>query len=96
MSAQNESETVDRILNNVRMRSDGDGVESHAQWCSRWQKYGKDRIYFNDTDRNSWDGYVDLEDGGVKGDTPIDTVEVENGRVHYKTEQGKTIVSRPL
>ena len=40
---------------------------------NRWQKYGKDRLYFRYAD-----GYIDLQDGGVKDGAPITNVEVNN------------------
>jgi len=78
------------------LTEDRDGIKYHDQWCSRWQKHDKDRIYFNDGERESWDGHVDLEDGSVVGDTPIETVEVNYGRVEYLASDGSEIVSRPL
>lgn len=73
------------ILNNVRgdtangLRTDDDGVAYHRKESSRWQKHGHDRLYFNDGS----DGYIDLETGGVEGNTPVVNVEVEDGRVVY-------------
>lgn len=91
-----DTDTLHRIMGNMNMREHNDGVHVHRQWCSRWQKHGHDRVYFNDTERENWDGYVDLDDGGVKGETPIESVEVENGRVQYKTGNDSTVISRPL
>lgn len=96
MSAKDSNIEAGKDILNNRSMLVGDDVQYHRQWCSRWQKYGHDRIYFNDTERESWGGYVDLEDGAVNGDTPIETVEVEDGRVEYRTAQDKTLVSRPL
>jgi len=42
---------------------------------NRWQKYGKDRLYFNDAD-----GYIDVETGAVEDDAPVVNVEVEEKR----------------
>lgn len=100
--SHSRDEAVDRILNNLGpdtdengLRKSEDGVAYRHKECSRWQKYGHDRLYFNDGS----DGYIDLEDGGVKDDTPITNVEVEDGRVvYYATDidHEYPVASRPL
>lgn len=94
MSVQDHNGVIDGLLDDCR--TDRDDVRYHAQWCDRWQKHGHDRIYFNDTQLESWNGYVDLNSGAVEGDTPIESVEVVDGRVEYQAENGDEIVSRPL
>lgn len=77
------------------LRLSDDGVAYDHKRCSRWQKYGHDRIYFNDGS----DGYVDLETGAVEDDTIITNVEVEDGRVvYYATDidNDYPVISREL
>lgn len=89
MSAQDSTDmdAADSILENIRgdtadgLREDRDGVAYHRKECSRWQKHDHDRLYFS-----NHDGYIDLETGGVEGETPITNVEVEDGRVVYYAE----------
>jgi len=42
---------------------------------NRWQKYGHDRLYFNDAD-----GYIDVGTGAVEDGAPVTNVEVEEKR----------------
>jgi len=93
--SKNTTDAVDGILSNVRSKPDRDGVEYDRRMCDRWQKYGHDRIYFENDDRREYDGYVNLDTGAVEGQTPIDSVVVEDGRVNYQLASGRTVVSRP-
>jgi hypothetical protein len=63
----------------LRLRADDSGIAFDESQCNRWQKYGHDRLYFG----GGFDGYIDLESGAVEGDTPVDEVEVTDGRVVY-------------
>ena len=53
---------------------DGDVIGNKWE-VNRWQKYGHDRLYFNDAD-----GYIDVEAGTVKEAAPVTKVEVEKKR----------------
>jgi hypothetical protein len=59
----------------------GDGWE-----VNRWQKYGNDRLYFENAE-----GYIDVESGAVKEGAPVTNVEVEQVKgdtwVHYYIEE---------
>lgn len=52
-----------------------DDVIGNKYDVNRWQKYGKDRLYFNDAD-----GYIDVETGAVEEGAPVTNVEVEKKR----------------
>jgi hypothetical protein len=53
---------------------DGDVIGNKWE-VNRWEKYGKDRLYFSDHD-----GYIDVESGAVKENAPVTKVEVEEKR----------------
>ena len=55
----------------IRSAKGGPDLRYTPYELNRWQKYGKDRLYF----RNA-DGYIDLQDGGVKDGAPVTNVEV--------------------
>lgn len=66
---------------------DGPEVIEGSGEANRWQKYGKDRIYLNDTDlANTTNPYIDLQEtefvlgwNDTYGDAPDVRMEVEDG-----------------
>lgn len=76
-------ELADNDPEHVKMRGLGIGIHTNSIYANgyetnRWQKHGHDRLYFYDRENQGHDGYIDLESGAVKGDTPICNVTVEN------------------
>lgn len=71
--AQKAAESV-YMACNLRSNPHVEGSRKRVKWtapCSRWRKYGHDRLYFDDHD-----GYIDLQSGSVEGNTPICDVDV--------------------
>ena len=64
---------------------DGDVIGNRWE-VNRWQKYGHDRLYFEDAD-----GHIDVETGAVEDGAAVTNVEVKQVKgdtwVHYYVEK---------